>query len=145
MASEDLARAIAFLWENQTELSITMKGYSLWGGSAGARMATWVSIYGTQTFQEKQYPRPAAVIVQYTGLSEVTGQEVPTFATVGTEDWIAHVDVMQRRIHQIRKNGTAADIRIFKGLGHGFGLGEDTVAEGWIDEAYEFWRKNRNV
>lgn len=32
---EDLARAIAFLYEHQKELQIDMKGYSLWGGSAG--------------------------------------------------------------------------------------------------------------
>lgn len=41
-ACEDLARAIAFLYEHQKELQIDMKGYSLWGGSAGARMAAWL-------------------------------------------------------------------------------------------------------
>ena len=38
-AMEDLGRAIAFLWDHQEELEIDMNGYSLWGGSAGARMA----------------------------------------------------------------------------------------------------------
>ena len=70
-ACEDLARAIAFLHEHTDELGIDMSDYSLWGGSAGARMAAWLGAYGTSAFGEKQYPKPAAVIMQYTGLSEV--------------------------------------------------------------------------
>ena len=31
------------------------------------------------------------------------------------------------------------------GLRHGFGLGEGTVAEGWIDRAVSFWEQNRTV
>ena len=79
-ACEDLARAIAFLHEHADELGIDMSDYSLWGGSAGARMAAWLGAYGTSAFGEKQYPKPAAVIMQYTGLSEVTGDEPPTYA-----------------------------------------------------------------
>ena len=41
----------------------------------------------------------------------------------------------------IKKNGTDAEIQIFDGLTHGFGLGEGTKAEGWIDHAIEFWKK----
>ena len=81
-ACEDLARAIAFLHEHADELGIDMSDYSLWGGSAGARMAAWLGAYGTSAFGEKQYPKPAAVIMQYTGLSEVTGDEPPTYACV---------------------------------------------------------------
>ncbi|MBR0094279.1 MAG: alpha/beta hydrolase, partial [Synergistaceae bacterium] len=74
-ACEDLARAIAFIHDHADELKVNTKDYSLWGGSAGARMAAWLGSYGTETFGEKRYPRPAAVIMQYTGLSEVTGNE----------------------------------------------------------------------
>lgn len=76
-ACEDLARAIAFLHENAEELQIDMTDYSLWGGSAGARMAAWLGSYGTAAFGEDDYPAPASVIMQYTGLSEVTGNEPP--------------------------------------------------------------------
>ena len=77
-ACEDLARALAFLFAHEQELGISMEGYSLWGGSAGARMSAWLSDYGTGAFGERALPRPAAVVLQYTGLSEVTGREVPT-------------------------------------------------------------------
>ena len=144
-ACEDLARAIAFLHENAEQLQIDMTDYSLWGGSAGARMAAWLGSYGTAYFGEKEYPAPAAVIMQYTGLSQVTGMEPPTYACVGTSDGIASYRSMENYISQIQQNGTNATIEVFKGLSHGFGLGEGTVAEGWIDHAISFWEDNMNA
>jgi hypothetical protein len=93
-----------------------MTDYSLWGGSAGARMAAWVGAEGTAAYGEKAYPQPAIVVTQYTGLSEVTGNEPPTYANVGTADSIADDQVMQDRINAIRANGTDAEIEIFDGL-----------------------------
>ncbi|MBQ7198669.1 MAG: alpha/beta hydrolase [Selenomonadaceae bacterium] len=139
LACEDLARAISFIHEHAAELQVDVKNYSLWGGSAGARMAAWLGSFGTEYFGEKFYPRPAAVIMQYTGLSEVYGNEPPTYNCVGTNDGIASWRTMQRRIEGIRANGTSAQIEIFNGLPHGFGLGQGTVADGWIDNAIKFW------
>lgn len=141
-ACEDQARAIAFLHEHADELGIDMSDYSLWGGSAGARMAAWLGAYGTSAFGEKQYPKPAAVIMQYTGLSEVTGDEPPTYACVGTSDGIASYRSMERYISRIKNNGTNAKIEVFDGLSHGFGLGQNTVADGWLDRAVMFWEDN---
>lgn len=138
-AREDLARAIAFVHEHADELEVDTADYSLWGGSAGARMAAWLGSNGTAAYGEAEYPRPAAVIMQYTGLSEVNGNEPPTYACVGTSDGIASYRVMENRINQIKANGTDAEIEIFDNLPHGFGLGEGTIAEGWIDHAVEFW------
>ena len=144
-ACEDLARAIAYLHENAEKLQIDMTDYSLWGGSAGARMAAWLGSYGTAYFGEKDYPAPAAVIMQYTGLSQVTGMEPPTYACVGISDGIASYRSMEKYISQIEQNGTNAKIEVFKGLSHGFGLGEGTVAEGWIDNAVSFCEDNMNA
>ena len=102
-------------------------------------MAAWLGSYGTESFGEREYSRPGAVIMQYTGLSEVTGQEPPTYACVGTSDGIASYRSMISYINQIKESGTDAEIQVFQGLRHGFGLGEGTVAEGWIDEAVRFW------
>lgn len=140
-ACEDLARAIAFLHEHAEELQIDMTDYSLWGGSAGARMAAWLGSYGTEAFGEAAYPQPAAVIMQYTGLSEVTGNEPPTYNCVGTADGIASYRTMENRIQRINANGTDTEIEVFDGLPHGFGLGEGTIAEGWIDNAAAFWQR----
>ena len=140
-ACEDLARAIAFIYQHEDELGVAMDGYSLWGGSAGARMAAWLGSYGTESFGERAYPRPAAVIMQYTGLSEVFGNEPPTYNCVGTRDGIASWRTMDRRVRAIKAQGTDAMIEIFEGLPHGFGLGAGTVAEGWLDNAAAFWER----
>lgn len=142
-ACEDLARAITFIHEHAEELHIDPSGYSLWGGSAGARMAAWLGSYGTTTFGEKPYPRPAAVIMQYTGLSEVTGKEPPTYSCVGTADDIANWRTMERRTKAIRVNNTDAEIEVFAGLPHGFGLGAGTIAAGWLDRATRFWERHQ--
>ena len=141
-ACEDLARAIAFIFEHAEELQVDTTDYSLWGGSAGARMAAWLGSYGTESFGEDAYPRPAALFVNYTGLSEVYGNEPPTYSAVGTSDGIASWRTMEQRINAIQANGTKAEIEIFNGLSHGFGLGTGTVAEGWIERAVEFWERN---
>lgn len=142
-ACEDLARAISFIFENAKELQVDTSDYSLWGGSAGARMAAWLGTYGTSAFGEKTYPKPSAVIMQYTGLSEVTGNEPPTYACVGTNDWIANCRVMENRISRIKQNGTDAEIQIFRGLPHGFGLGTGTIAESWLETAASFWERQK--
>lgn len=43
-------------------------------------------------------------------------------------------DIMNKTIAQ----GTDAEIEVFEGLPHGFGLGEGTVAEGWFDNFNPF-------
>ena len=141
-ACEDLARAIAFIHEHADAMEVDATDYSLWGGSAGARMAAWLGSYGTAAFGEKDYSRPGAVIMQYTGLSEVFGNEPPTYNCVGTSDGIASYRTMERRIAAIQANGTDAMIEVFPGLPHGFGLGTGTVADGWINNAVAFWERN---
>lgn len=42
-ACEDLVRAIQFIFEHAGELEVNTDGYSLWEGSAGARMAAWAA------------------------------------------------------------------------------------------------------
>lgn len=143
-ACEDLARAIGFIYEHKEELEVDVDGYSLWGGSAGARMAALVG--NKEYFQEltgrSDLPGAAAVIMQYTGYSSVSPDDPPTYACVGTNDGIASYKTMQNRIQRIKAQGTDAEIEIFDGLPHGFGLGTGTVAEGWIDHAVSFWERH---
>ena len=143
-ACEDLSRAIVFIFEHADELQVDTYGYSLWGGSAGGRMADWVGTYGTENFGEKAYPQPAAVIVNYTGLSEVTGYEPPTYSAVGTSDGIASWRTMQERLATMSEMGIPTQFHSYDGLSHGFGLGTGTVAEGWIDDAAAFWEDQMN-
>ena len=79
--------------------------------------------------------------MQYTGYSTVSLQDAATYVCVGTSDGIASYRTMEERVRRIQANGTDAEIEVFQGLPHGFGLGEGTVAEGWIDRAIAFWER----
>ena len=142
-ACEDLARAIAWIFAHAGELEVDTEGYSLWGGSAGARMAAWLGSYGPGAFGEEDLPRPAAVVLQYTGHAEYTPEDPPTFACVGESDWIANWRTMERRLQALQDLGIPTEFHHYPGLPHGFGLGTGTVAEGWLDEAVAFWEARR--
>ncbi len=140
-ACEDLARAISFIFEHADELEVDTEDYSLWGGSAGARMSAWLGSYGTEYFGEKELPRPAAVIMQYTGFSDYSRNDPPTYVCVGDSDGIASWRVMKSRLDGMRALGIDTEFHVYSGLGHGFGIGTGTVAEGWLEDAVSFWEK----
>ena len=48
---------------------------------------------------------------------------------------------MERRINAMKAKGIDVEFHKYPDLGHGFGLGIGTSAEGWIDDAIEFWKK----
>ena len=140
-ACEDLARAITFIFDHAEELEVDTSRYSLWGGSAGARMAAWLGTYGPAAFSGDDLPRPGAVIMQYTGLSEYSPDDPPTFVCVGDSDGIAPWRVMQARLEAMSAQGIDTEFHCYPGLGHGFGLGTGTAAEGWLDLAVQFWER----
>ena len=138
-ACEDLARAIRFIFEHAEELEVDTDCYSLWGGSAGGRMAAWLGSYGPGAFGGSDLPRPGAVILQYTGHSDYTENDPPTSACVGESDGIASWRTMERRMEALHAFGIPTEFHHYPGLSHGFGLGTGTVAEGWLDDAAAFW------
>lgn len=140
-ACEDLARAISFIFENADKLGVSTDCYSVWGGSAGARMAAYLGTYGPAGFGGDDLPKPGAVIMQYTGHSEYSEEDPPTFVCVGKSDGIANWQTMQRRIDTMAALGISTEFHAYDGLGHGFGLGTGTVADGWLDLAVNFWEE----
>lgn len=143
LACEDLSRAVSFIFEHADELGVDTSGYSLWGGSAGARMAAYVGGWGTAAFGGDAVPQPATVVMQYTGHRELSGANPATYACVGDRDGIASWRTMQARQDALAAQGVPTEFHVYEGLRHGFGLGLDTVAEGWIDDAISFWQAQR--
>jgi acetyl esterase/lipase len=139
VATQDLAAAIAFVRRNAKDLDVHPERYSVWGSSAGARMAAFVGSHGTGRYGADEDSTPAAVVMAYTGHSDVSNDEPPTFVVVGARDGIAPPSTMERRVTALRNAGTIVDYRKIEGVGHGFGLGTGTSAEGWVGEAVRFW------
>ncbi len=141
-ACEDLARAISFIFDNADALEVDTDCYSLWGGSAGARMAAYLGTYGPAYFGGENLPKPGTVVMQYTGHTDYRKDDPPTYACVGSDDYIASWQTMKRRLEAMSAEGIATEFHVYGGLSHGFGLGLNTVAEGWIDDAVAFWQSN---
>jgi acetyl esterase/lipase len=141
VATEDLAAAISYIFRNAETLGVDTRDYALWGSSAGARMAAAIGSRGVAAFGGDDLPKPSAVVMVYTAHSDFSSDEPPTFVVVGERDAIAPPSVMERRVSTLRRAGTEVEYHRYKDLGHGFGPGTGTSAEGWIADATRFWQK----
>lgn len=137
----DLAKAIEYIYDHAEELGVDAEHYSLWGGSAGARMAATLgnADYLYQLTERRDIPQATAAIMQYTGYNDYSKADAPTYVCVGTNDRIASWRTMQTRLEMIDSLGVPTEFHAYDGLPHGFGLGTGTIAEGWVDDAIAFW------
>lgn len=141
-ATEDLVAAIAYVFRNAETLGVSTQGYSLWGGSAGARMVGNIALSGVTRYGGGNLPKPATVVIAYTGQSSYSSDFPPTFITVSANDSIANISSVERRVENLRNAGVEVEYRRYRNAGHGFGLGVGTDAEGWIEYAIKFWEKH---
>lgn len=140
----DLAKALVFIHDHAAELEVAPDGYSLWGGSAGARMVVTLGNGDVLAqFGISDIGQAAAVIMQYTGYTSVSRNDAPTYVCVGTSDGIASWRTMQQHLETLDSYGIPTEFHSYEGLPHGFGLGTGTVAEGWINDAVAFWESQQ--
>jgi acetyl esterase/lipase len=144
VATQDLAAAISFVFKNAGALDVSTRGYSLWGSSAGARMAASIGSHGVARFGGEDLAKPSVVVLAYTAHADSTEREPPTFVVVGDQDGISPPSAMERRVNDLRRKGTQVEYRVFEQVGHGFGLGIGASAEGWVTEALHFWMRHQS-
>ena len=144
-ATEDLAAALAFIFRNAKMLQVSTEGYSLWGGSAGARMVGGIALNGVSAYGGGNLPKPATAVIAYTGQSSYSSDFSPAFITVAANDRIANVNTVERRVENLKNAGVDVEYRRYENAGHGFGLGTGTDAEGWVDLAVQFWQRHNKV
>jgi len=141
-ATQDMAAAISYIFRNADTLGVSTKDYSAWGSSAGARMAAAIGSHGVASFGGDPLPRPSAVVMAYTAHSDYSSDEPRTFVVVGEQDRISPPSSMEWRIAALRKAGTDVEYHKFRNVGHGFGLGTGTSAQGWAADAIGFWERS---
>lgn len=141
-AVEDLSAGIDYIMSHSDELQVSKDNYSVWGGSAGARMAAYIGSYTPAGFGGVTTQRPATVVMGYTGHSEYTRNDPPTYVVIGENDGIASPTTMRRRVEALQALGIDAEFHLFPNLRHGFGLGIGTSAEGWMNGAIRFWERH---
>ena len=138
-ATEDLAAAVSYVFRHAAALGVGTDGYSLWGSSAGARMAATIGSHGAADHGGDDVPRPSTVVMAYTARQDHSADQPSTFVVVGERDGIAPPSVMERRVAVLRRAGTRVELRKYRDLGHGFGPGTGASAEGWVGGAIRFW------
>lgn len=141
-ATEDLAAAITYIYNNSESLGVSRNDYSVWGGSAGARMAGNIALSGVAAYGGANLPKPATAVIAYTGQSSYSRDFSPAFFTVAANDGIANANTVDRRVENLRNAGVDVEYRRYRTAGHGFGLGTGTDAEGWLDLAVQFWQRH---
>jgi acetyl esterase/lipase len=141
-ACQDLAAAISYIFINAGSLGVSTKDYSVWGSSAGARMALQISAYGPARYGGYDLPRPRVVVMAYTGQSSFTRHDPPTFVVQGENDRIVNVSTVDRRVDAMRNAGIEVEYHRYRDVSHGFGLGIGTDAEGLTQYAVKFWEKH---
>ena len=68
----------------------------------------------------------------------------PVFSVVGREDPYGF-GMIEEKIPALTETlgEENVSIRVYDHLGHGFGLGTETVAKNWLQEAVDFWEAHR--
>lgn len=79
-------------------------------------MAAYLGSYGPARFGGDDLPGPGAVIMQYTGHTDYTENDPPTYACVGENDGIANWRTMEERIENLDAAGIRTEFHHYPDL-----------------------------
>ena len=169
---DDLARAVKAVHAKAGEWKLDMKGYSVWGSSAGGHLA---ASFGTKNMGYAHYglPKPGALVLTYPVVTmgekahegsrkfllgvHPTEEEIrfasieqqidpdypPTFLWWGDCDGTVDPDNSRMLQKQLEENGISCVCIEYAGVDHGIGIGKGLPCEGWFEKAVAFWEQNR--
>jgi len=143
-ANEDTAAALKYIFENANRFQISTDEYSVWGFSAGGRLAL---LWGSDTefgYESYGLPAPAALIMGYPGVSDVSADvHIPTFIVMCKDDELIPVASVEEYVKALEASGTVVEFHAYETGRHGFGLGVGTDANGWMVNGVDFWKKHQ--
>ena len=148
-ACRELVQAMRYLNDHQKKLGIDLNDFAIFGFSAGGMMTTsYAFAHYADCCHRHGLPRPTAVFPMY-GLDwnvEPLPQDkgLAVFTIAGRDDPYGFGKV-EDKIPALKENlgEDNVSIRIYDNLGHGFGLGTETIVKNWLQESVEFWEKHR--
>ena len=70
----------------------------------------------------------------------ITADYPPSFLWCGDADTVVSPENTERMAEVLNKMGVKHQFMVFSGVPHGAGCANGTSAEGWIDQAVQFWR-----
>ena len=169
---EDLARAVREACAHAEQWKLDMRGYSVWGSSAGGHLA---ASFGTKNMGYEQYDlsKPGALILVYPVVTmgerthegsrnyligenpsenmirfasvqrQITADYPPTFLWWGDQDSCVDPDNSRMLRKALEENGVPCECIEYAGVDHGVGIGKGLPCEGWFEKAVAFWEKQR--
>lgn len=171
---DDLARAVREILDHEKEWKLDVKGYSVWGASAGGHLA---ASFGTESMGYIKYglPKPGAMVLTYPVITmaelthadtranllgenptqeQITATSVeqqvnaaypPAFIWAGDADTAVDYRNSCMLADALGAAGVPCALKIYPGIGHGVGLGEGLCCEDWIQRAVEFWMASKKT
>lgn len=97
-----------------------------------------------RTAENAVFPNPADDVAQAVKFilgnieKNITGQYPPTFIWNCKEDSCVPCDNSVMLVEALKSNDVKVMYEVYPGNAHGWGLGTDTLADGWLDRAVEF-------
>ena len=169
---EDLARAVREIHSHAADWNLDMRGYSVWGSSAGGHLA---ASFGTENMGYSRYnlPKPGALIltypvvtmgekthegsrnfllgqnpggdmVRFASIEQQIGADYPpTFVWWGDADSCVDPENSQMLRRALEQQNIPCQCIAYPGVEHGVGIGKGLACEGWFEKAVAFWEKNR--
>ena len=166
---DDVKRAVGEIFSHAEEWGVDTEGWSLWGSSAGGHLAasycldsyeapkpvTVVLCYAVITMGEKTHPESRdfllgqdadpSMIDRMSVEKHITPSYPSAYVWCGDADELVDPDNTRMMGKALDEAGVPNRTVVFKGIPHGASLGTGTVAEGWLDDAVEFWEEQRKA
>lgn len=166
--ADDVAQAVKFILGNKETFGLSSDRYGLMGFSAGGHLAATFGTetlgykkygvprpeamflgYPVITMGEKTNVGSREELLgdnwdnkeiqtQYSIEKNITGQYPPTFIWNCKEDSCVPCDNSVMLVEALKSNDVKVMYEAYPGNANGWGLGIDTLADGWLDRAVEF-------
>ena len=165
---DDLARAVKEIFDKAEEYNLDTNNYSIWGASAGGHLVSSFGTDNIG-YLKYGLPKPGTLVLIYpvitmnkefthlgthdTLLGSKTSEAMEYMTSVEkhihkdypkTFVWCSQADkVVPYRLEldkALNEHNIPHELKIYENVDHGVGPGTGTSAEGWINEAIEFWR-----
>ena len=169
---DDLARAVREIHSHAEEWNLDMRGYSVWGSSAGGHLA---ASFGTENMGYVHYdlPKPGALILTYPVVTmgekahpgsrnfligqdpepemirfasveqQITDAYPPTFLWWGSADGTVDPENSRMLLRALEEKNIPCRHVEYIGVDHGVGIGKGLDCYGWFEKAVAFWEENR--
>jgi len=166
----DLADAVRFIFAHADEWNLDMEDYAVMGFSAGGHLAASFGTESLG-YAHYGLPRPGCMMLGYPvvtmgeythagsrenllgkdstevrqdafSIEKQAGSTYPkTFLWQCREDGSVPVENSRLLYDTLTRSGVPCKYELFPGSAHGWGLAEETVAEGWLERAITFWKE----